>query len=209
MKSWSIEGREFVTCNCDYGCPCQFNGRPSKGSCEAVVGIAIDKGRFADVSLDGLRAVGVFRWPGAIHEGHGKAQVVVDERASPEQRKALLTILSGQETVPGATIFNVFASTYEEVLDPLFKPIDLAIDIDARLGRVVVEGFLEAEGRPILNPVTGKPHRARVELPEGFEYAVAEFASGRSSVRGPLASELNDTHAHFCKLHMTQSGVVR
>ena len=23
---WTIKGREFVNCNCSYGCPCQFNG---------------------------------------------------------------------------------------------------------------------------------------------------------------------------------------
>jgi hypothetical protein len=209
MKSWSIDGREFVTCNCDWGCPCQFNARPTRGSCEAVVGIAIDKGRFEDVPLDGLRVVGVFKWPGAIHEGRGKALLVIDERASPAQREALLTILSGQETEPGATIFNVFASTYEEVLDPQFKPIDLDIDIEERTGRIGVQGVVEATGRPIINPVTGKPHRARVELPQGFEYSVAEFASGSSTVRGRLAFELNDRHAHFCRLDITQSGVVR
>jgi hypothetical protein len=208
MKSWSLQGREFVTCNCNWGCPCQFNARPDKGFCEAVVGIAIDKGRFEDVSLDGLRVVGVFAWPGAIHEGRGKALLVIDERASPAQREALLTILSGQETEPGATIFNVFAATFEEVLDPLFKRIDLEIDIDERTARVNVAGLVEAKGQPIVNPVTGKPHRARVQLPHGFEYDVAEFGSGRSSVRGALRFELDGTHAHYCRLDMTQSGVV-
>ena len=208
MKSWNLQGREFVTCNCNWGCACQFNARPDKGFCEAVVGIAIDKGGFEDVSLDGLRVVGVFKWPGAIHEGRGKALLVIDERASPAQREALLTILSGQETEPGATIFNVFAATLEEVLDPLFKPIDLDIDIDERTARIYVAGLVEAKGQPIVNPVTGKPHRARVQLPQGFEYDVAEFGSGSSSVRGALGFELDGTHAHYCRLDMTQSGVV-
>lgn len=26
---WSIRASEFVNCNRSYGCPCQFNGRPS------------------------------------------------------------------------------------------------------------------------------------------------------------------------------------
>lgn len=208
MKSWEIDGREFLNCNCDLGCPCQFNGRPTRGGCEAVVGIQVDQGHFEDVRLDGLRVVAVLKWPGAIHEGRGKAQLVIDERASPAQREALLTILSGQETEPGATIFNVFASTYEEVLDPLFKPIDVEIDIEERTGRISVDGMVEAKGRPTLNPVTGKPHRARVHLPQGFEYDVAEYGTGASQVRGPIPLDLRDTHAHFCRLRMTQSGVV-
>ena len=39
--SWTIKGREFVHCNCAYGCPCQFNALPTQGNCRAVA--AIDK----------------------------------------------------------------------------------------------------------------------------------------------------------------------
>jgi hypothetical protein len=209
MTPWEIKGRELATCNCDWGCPCQFNARPSKGSCEAVVGIQIDQGHYGQTRLDGLRSVGVFSWPGAIHEGHGKALVIVDARADPAQRDALLKILSGEDTEPGATIFNVFAATYEKMFDPLFKPIALEIDIEARRGRIEVDGAVEASAEPIRNPVTGREHRVRVELPHGFEYTIAEFASGSSRTQGPIALDQSDRHAHFCHLHMTNRGVVR
>jgi hypothetical protein len=29
MIKWEIKGREFGNCNCDYGCPCQFNALPA------------------------------------------------------------------------------------------------------------------------------------------------------------------------------------
>jgi hypothetical protein len=108
---WTIKGREFVNCNCSYGCPCQFNGLPTHGHCQAVGGFEIERGHHGSTALDGLKFVGIFRWPGAIHEGKGEAAVVIDERANEAQRGALLRILSGQDTEPGATIFNVFAST--------------------------------------------------------------------------------------------------
>jgi hypothetical protein len=57
----------------------------------------------------------VFSWPGAVHEGKGKCLPIVDEGASEEQRKALLTLMSGQESDPFATMFNVYASTMETV----------------------------------------------------------------------------------------------
>jgi len=38
---------------------------------------------------------------------------VIDERATEPQRAALLRILTGQDTEPGKTVFNVFASTFE------------------------------------------------------------------------------------------------
>ena len=115
---WSIKAREFVNCNCSYGCPCQFNGLPSYGHCEAVSAMQIDEGIHGNTRLDGLRFIGIFRWPGAIHEGKGEAAVVIDERASEPQRNALLRILTGQDTEPGATIFQVFSTTFEKLHEP-------------------------------------------------------------------------------------------
>jgi hypothetical protein len=80
----------------------------------------IEKGYHGSTNLDGLKFVGIFRWPGPIHEGKGEAAVVIDERATEAQRDALLRILSGQDTKPGATIFNVFASTFEKMHPPIF-----------------------------------------------------------------------------------------
>ena len=81
MTPWEIKAREFANCNCAYGCPCQFNALPTKGFCEAAVAMEIDEGHYGDVKLDGLRMGGIFQWPGAVHEGRGKCQPFVDERA--------------------------------------------------------------------------------------------------------------------------------
>ena len=35
--SWSISGEEIASCNCAWGCPCQFNALPTTGRCEAFV----------------------------------------------------------------------------------------------------------------------------------------------------------------------------
>lgn len=208
MIQWEIEARELGNCNCDPGCPCQFNSLPTHGDCRVVFGMAIDRGHFGDVTLDGTRAVGLMSWPGPIHEGKGRALIVIDEAADEKQRDALLTIMSGAETEPGATIFNVFAATFDEVLEPLFKPIDMAIDIDARRGHIRIAGMVESEAEPLRNPVTGAEHRARIDLPHGFEYRVAEVARGTSTTRGAVELGFSGTHAQFCHLHLTQSGVV-
>ena len=57
--TWMIKGREFVNCNCAYGCPCQFNALPTHGDCKAVACFAITEGHHGDTRLDGLNAVGV------------------------------------------------------------------------------------------------------------------------------------------------------
>ncbi len=181
---WEIRGPELSACNCDWGCPCQFNALPTHGHCRAAVAMRIERGHFGDVRLDGLVWAGMFGWPGPIHEGKGAAQPVLDERADARQREAILKILAGEETEPGATIFNVFAAVIDTVHEPLFKPIEFAVDIEARTGRVAIPGLIETIGEPIRNPVTGEPHRARVVLPHGFEYAEAEFGSSTTKATG-------------------------
>ena len=206
---WMIKAREFVNCNCAYGCPCQFNALPTYGFCQAVAGMEIDQGYHGDTKLDGLRFVGMFRWPGAIHEGRGEAAVVIDERATEAQREALLRILSGQDTEPGATIFQVFSTTLEKIHDPIFAPIDFEVDVDARTGRLSVPGVTEGHGEPIKNPVTGAEHRVRIDLPDGFEYSLAEVGRGWTKVTGPIKFELADSYGQFANIHLSQSGIVR
>jgi hypothetical protein len=206
---WTIKGREFVHCNCAYGCPCQFNARPTHGDCHAVVSVDIQEGYHANTRLDGLKIVAVASWPGAIHEGKGQVVPIVDERATPAQREALLRIMSGQDTEPGATFFQVFSTTFEKVHEPVFAKIELDVDVEGRRATLKVPGMIEAIGEPIRNPVTGDEHRARIDLPNGFEYSIAEAGRGWTKTLGAIALNLENSHAHFANLHMTESGIVR
>jgi hypothetical protein len=95
MIDWSIEAVSFGSCNCDYGCPCQFERRPTQGNCRGFEVGRIKRGLFDGVSLDNLCYVLLNAWPGAVFEGNGAVQAVIDERADEEQRKALATILYG------------------------------------------------------------------------------------------------------------------
>ena len=209
MTQWEVEADSFIACNCAYGCPCQFNALPTHGVCESIGAFQFHKGHFGDVSLDGLRAVGVIAWPGPIHEGRGRCLWIIDERASESQHDALLTIVNGGETDPGATMWNVFASTVEKVIDPAIKPIELDIDVDARKGRVLVNKLVGASGTPIRNPVTGDEHRVRIDLPNGFECDTLEVASATFQTSGPIALSHQDCHGHFARLHLNNHGVVR
>lgn len=204
---WTIRAREYTNCVCAYGCPCQFNALPTHGYCQAVVGMEIDEGFHGSTRLDGLRFAGVFAWPGPIHEGKGEVAVVIDEKATAAQREALLRILSGQDTEPGATIFQVFSATLEKMHEPVFTKIDFEVDIDARKARLVVPGLIESRGEPIVNPVTGAEHRARIDLPNGFEYLIAEMGRGWSKTTGPVKLEFNDSYGQFAHINLCQSGI--
>lgn len=207
MTKWEIKGREFVNCNCAYGCPCQFNSLPTHGDCKAVMVFHVDEGHHRDIRLDGLAFAMIVAWPGPIHEGRGQLVPVVDERASPEQREAMLRIINGKDTEPGATVFQVFATTMEKVHDPVFGKFNFDVDAGARKAQVSIPGVVDARGEPIVNPVTGNTHRARINLPNGFEYDLCEVGRGWAETQGPVALSLADSHAYFASFHITESGV--
>ncbi len=68
---------------------------------------------------------------------------------------------------------------------------------------------MESTGVPIINPHSGQPHRARINLPEGFEYTVAEMGSGTTKARGKIELDLADSYGQFNIMHMNQDGVIR
>ena len=156
-----------------------------------------------------MRVAGICQWPGAIHQGNGKCQAIVDERADDRQREALLKIMLGQDTDPFATMFAVYASTVTKLFDPIFAPIDFEVDADGRTGRLVVDGVIDMKGEPIRNKVTGDEIRARIDLPNGFEYTLAEIGSGTTKTSGNIQLEMTDSYGQFANIHLGNHGIVR
>jgi hypothetical protein len=206
---WRIKATELANCNCAYGCPCQFNALPTHGDCRASAGWQIEEGHFGDVPLDGLRMVGLYSWPGPVHQGNGTMQIIIDERADARQREAIQKIMTGEETDPMATMWWVYSAMSPNKLQPLYAPIEFAVDVEARRGRFSVPGVVETVGEPIRNPVTGAEHRARIDLPHGFEYRIAEIGSATTTAHGAIALPgLTSSYGQFANLHLSNRGVV-
>jgi len=199
MSSWRILADEIVTCNCAWGCPCQFNALPTTGRCEALVAVNIREGHYNDTPLGGVSYAAAYWWPGPIHEGNGIVQFAIDEKATESQREAILAITSGTE---GGTLFEIFASVVSKVLEPLYAAIAFESNPERRVGRVTVKGLGEFRVVPIRNPVTGEEHRASIHLPNGFEYKSAEIANCetfKASIGNRKMSNQH-THAHFASV---------
>lgn len=206
---WMVRGVEFANCNCSWGCPCQFGAPTTHGNCEAVVCGHVEEGYFNDTRLDGLDWAMLLYWPGEIAQGNGKQQAIIDERADRAQRDGLRKILHGESTAPGATHFFVYSSTMATVLETLYAPIEVAIDVDGRIANLKVDGLIESTGRPIVNAFSGEPTRSRINLPDGFEYTFAEMGNGNTTARADIQLDLADSYGQFNILHMNQDGVLR
>jgi hypothetical protein len=194
---WYMEGPWFKNCNCDPGCPCDFNQNPTKGFCEGMAAMRIDKGHFGDVDLSGLSFGGIVRWPGPIHEGNGEIQPFLSEEANEEQRNALFAIMSGNE---GDTLFEIFAAVCPTVHEPVVTHIDFEFDLDSRSGRVKVGDALECDVETLRGINPPDPYRILVQIPNGFEYTGdnhdAETAlTKRLVTRGPIDLDITDGHS--------------
>ncbi|PXX98337.1 DUF1326 domain-containing protein [Halomonas sp. LBP4] len=208
MIDWSIESVTFGNCNCDYNCPCQFELRPTHGHCRGFEVGQIEQGHFGDTSLDGLRWALLYAWPGAIFEGNGTMQAIIDERADERQRQALIAVLHGEETEEAKTHWWVFHAMSSSIHEPLFKPIDLEIDIERRTARVAIPGVLESTGRPIISPATGEEHRVRIDIPAGIEFEIAEIGSASTRATGAVELELDDSYGQFNVIRHSGTGVI-
>jgi len=169
VPPWKIEAEYIEACNCDFGCPCNFNGIPTGGRCEALVGYHIRNGSYGSVRLDGLDVVYAASWPRAIHEGSGTMRVYIDERASAEQRAALTEITYGR--AGGTGCFAIFSTTMRYTLDPQFVPVQ--IRIDGKRSSFAVPGVLEVQLAPHVDPVSGNEHDVQISLPKGFIWQLA------------------------------------
>src|SRR5205809_1588775 len=147
MAAWKVSGDVLIACNCDWGCPCNFNARPSRGLCEGGWVWLIEEGQIGDVRVDGLGTALFAKWPGAIHEGGGRAVCYIDERATAAQRSALATALRGEIGGP----WGLFIKTYA-LAEPAAAKFDVHLaqhGTKARIGDAV-----QLEMATLRNPVT-------------------------------------------------------
>ena len=204
--NWRLEGEWIKNCNCAFGCPCDFNARPTQGECKGLLGMRISQGHFNDTRLDGLGFFVTVQFPGPLHEGNGQAQAIIDERAAPAQREALLAIMSGQNSDEG-TLFNIFSLIVSTMHEPIFAPIQFSFDMEKRLARLEIPDVLETDVEPIRNPVTGAPHRIRVVMPQGFEHLEGEVAAANIHSTGAIRFDTRGSHSTLAHVVQTPQGV--
>lgn len=194
---WHIVGDEVGSCNCDWACPCQFEGDPTHGNCMALIGYSIREGHFGDVDLSGVKFAGAVSWPGPIYKGDGSVQLFIDEAASDEQRDAVIKLNSGDY---GGAYFEIFASVLPHAREPVIAPIEISSDRERRIASIKVGDHASAAIEPIKSPATGDEHRVRIDLPNGFEYTQAEIGnttSSRVSGEAPLDFSLENTYGQL------------
>jgi hypothetical protein len=178
---WSMEADYLQACNCDYGCPCEFEAPPTQGHCEGIGAWRINKGNYGDVSLDGIGIGFSLKSKAALHEGDITLAAFIDEKANDDQKNAILQIMTG---AAGGLPFEIIASLVSNMLEPQIVPFNFNIDGQ---NSSVSMGSTVMAFEPIKNPVTGDPEKMRIEHETGFLFKGADVVSAKectSSVAG-------------------------
>lgn len=180
--TWKLNGTVFVACNCDWGCPCNFNALPTKGKCEGGWTWHVDNGTYGQVALDDLNFSVYVNWPGAIHDGHGEALILVDERADERQRAAIDALVGGKVGGP----WGILAWTWPTIHGPFAVHYD--VQLNGINSRIRCGEYVEIEGGPIRNPVSGAVVTPGIVLPQGIILKQGDLgASTRFRVTGGIS----------------------
>ena len=94
--SYSVEGDYFETCGCTVSCQCIYLSPATRDSCDAFAAWQISKGHMEGVDLAGLKVALALHSPKQMTDGGWKIALYLDDRAKPDQAKALGEIFSGK-----------------------------------------------------------------------------------------------------------------
>ena len=140
--TYDIEGRLLEVCNCNAICPCWVGEDPDNGTCDSILGWAVDRGTVRGVDVSD-RVIGLsVRIPGNILAGNWKAVVYVDDRCSEEQQEALLSVFTGKL---GGAIADIAALIGEVIA---VERIPITFTVREGSGRLAFGDVAEAELAP-------------------------------------------------------------
>lgn len=194
--AWQVEGQYYENCSCEFVCPCipgQMMSKPSKGWCTFAMGFRIERGHFGDVPLDDVGFVVVANTPEEMAKGNWSVGLVIDDRATAEQREAITGIASGSAGGPMAAIGGLVGKFLGVETAPIeFTRDGISWSVDAK-DKIRIEGKgafgLDPACGPLQLTNTGHPAVDTFSLARASNSSVAALgfswsdASGRNNAQ--------------------------
>ncbi len=182
--SWQVAGQYYENCSCDFVCPCitgALAAMPTKGWCTVAMAFQIDRGTYGKLALDGLGFIVLLHTPEEMGKGNWSVGVIVDERASAQQKEAVTAIASGAAGGPMSALSPLVGK---------FLGVDSAPIRFERAGAkwsVTAGGLvgIAAEGAMGLDPSATEPmHMENTGHPAASRYALAHASKSHVHALG-------------------------
>ena len=150
--AYRLKGDLLEVCDCNTLCPCWIGEDPDRGACQSALAYRIEQGEIDGVDVSGLNfGVAVFI-PGNVLKGGWRAIRYVDDRATPEQERALLRLFRGELGGPVADLARLVG---EEVAA---RRAPISFTVEKGKGTLRIGDGVAAEMEPYRGP-NGEPTR--------------------------------------------------
>lgn len=140
--AYKLEGNLLEVCTCNILCPCWVGEDPDFGTCEGTLAWKITKGEVNGVDVSGLTIAVLANIPGNILQGNWKAVVYVDDKASEQQRQALLDVYTGKLGGPVADLVKLIGEVVAVEIVPILA------EVEAGKGFLKIGSEIDAEMEP-------------------------------------------------------------
>jgi len=144
--AYKLEGSLLEVCNCEVLCPCWIGVDPDNGTCDSALAHHYESGQIDGIDVSGLTFAWIVHIPGNILKGNWRAVVHIDERATPKQEEALLSVYTGKQGGPLADL----AKLVGEIVAVQRSPI--AFEVKEGKGTLRIGGAAECEMEPFRGP---------------------------------------------------------
>jgi hypothetical protein len=190
--AWTLDGQYHETCNCDFVCPCilgQMAAPATHDDCTFAMAFRIDRGRYGAVVLDGLGFIVIGRTPKVMSQGNWSVGLVVDDRATTEQRDAIAAIAGGGAGGPMGAIAGLVGNFLGVESAPIrFERSGVSWAVAASplvdMAAAGVMGVNPANAEPLYLDNTGHPASDRLALCHATKSHVHAFGVSWDDVSG-------------------------
>lgn len=201
-QGWFARGLLFENCSCQIVCPghVHFDQLCTHERCEAWWAIRIDEGELGGVRLSGVKAVIAADSPQRMIDGDWVQTIIIDDDATPEQRRCAEQILRGEVGGP----WEVLGRFVGKHLETRVAPINIEDEPMAK--RISIAGLL----RGVVTAIRGRDRDRPVSFENIFNQIHAPtqvIARGDSEYDDGVISFRNEgTHGLWSEFHWSVEG---
>lgn len=163
--AYKLEGRLLEVCSCEVICPCWVGADPDGGVCKGTIAWHFDKGQVNGTDVSGLTLAVAADIPGNVLNGNWRVVVFVDDKATPEQEEALLSVYTGKQGGPVADLVQLIGEVVGVERTPIAFEVekgmgtlrigdDIAADLEALQGAT---GELTTLQDTVFSTIPGSP----------------------------------------------------
>jgi hypothetical protein len=163
----------------------------TKESCTFAMAFQIERGTFGTVALDGLGFILLGCAPGAMGHGNWSVGLVIDERASVDQRVAITAIASGAAGGPMGAISGLIGKFLG------LESAPISFERNGVKWAVKASSFVDmaAQGAMGLNPGTEPLHRENTGHPAADRFALARAVKSHVNALGLSWDDISGTNS--------------